>query len=207
MIMMNIPQQKNATRAAELLRRIGESLYGSRWQTDLSNAISVSDRSMRRWLSGQDQIPEGVWRDIRLNVESRWIDLRELEYQIRDQQKIVVYGFRRWNQVAGDFDVSPIKATKSYIERVGCEPIAGSEQYVEPWEIDSDGRYLVKEALSHPSVSDVMSTTEGYGFHILDENRAPEVTFEYADQQVATNMRRLLKEAIGKAARTTVHRR
>jgi hypothetical protein len=52
-----------------------------------------------------------------------------------------------------------------------------------------------------------MSTTEGYGFHILDENGAPKVTFEYADQQVATNMRRLLKEAIGKAARTTVHRR
>ena len=82
--------QKSTTRAAELLRRVGEKLYGQHWQTDLANAISVSDRSLRRWLSGQDDIPEGVWRDVRLLVGTRGIDLRELEHKIGDQQTIVV---------------------------------------------------------------------------------------------------------------------
>jgi hypothetical protein len=51
-----------------------------------------------------------------------------------------------------------------------------------------------------------MPTLDGYGFHVLDENRAPQVTFEYDDQQVAMNMRRLVKEALASGARTTVHR-
>ena len=193
--------------SAELLRRIGEKLYGSRWQTDLSNAIGVNDRSMRRWVSGEDRIPDGVWRDIRLHVESRWIDLRELDYQIKDSQKIAAYRFQRWNQAKGDFDISPIKATQDYINRVGCEITGASEQFVEPWEIDSDGRYVREKVEQQRSVSDVMSTTQGHGFHILDKNRAPQITFEYEDQETAIRMRRLVKEASGTAAQVTVHRR
>ena len=47
----------------QLLQDIGEQLYGPRWQTDLSRA-DVSDRTMRRWVSGEDSVPEGAWRDI-----------------------------------------------------------------------------------------------------------------------------------------------
>ena len=192
--------------SAALLRRVGEKLYGQHWQADLSSWISVGDRSLRRWLSGQDVIPDGVWRDLRLLVETSWIDLRELEYQIRDQQKILVHAFRKWNQGAGDFDVSPIKATKDYIARHRCEPIEGSEQYVEHWEIDSEGRYRPMEA-APLSVSDVMSMTDGYGFHILNEHKAPELTVVYTDERVAADMRRLVTEAVGKATQITVHRR
>jgi hypothetical protein len=192
---------------AELLRCVGDKLYGSRWQAELSTAIGVNDRSMRRWVSGEDRIPEGVWRDIRLLVESRWIDLRELEYQIRDCQKIAVYGFKRWNQSAGDFDISPIKATKHYIDRMRCEVIEGSEQFVDHWNIDDDGRYRFDQSEQQQSVSDVMSTTEGHGFHILDKHRAPQVTFEYDDQQAANNMRCLVREALSKASLVTVHGR
>ena len=202
-----INQGHNDHEGAELLRRIGENLYGPRWQTDLSNALGVNDRSMRRWVSGEDRIPEGVWRDIRLHVESRWIDLRELDYQITDRQRTLVYKFKTWNQMAGDFDISPIKATKDYIDRTKCEIIEGSEQLVEPWEIDKDGRYILEQAERQQSVSDVMSTTEGYGFNILDKNRTPQVTFEYEDQQTATNMRRLVREALGTAALVNIHRR
>lgn len=202
-----IQQEHNDHAGAALLRRIGEQLYGPRWQTDLSNAIGVNDRSMRRWVSGEDRIPEGVWRDIRLHVESRWIDLRELDYQIRDHRRIAVYRFQRWNQAKGDFDIAPIKATKDYIDRVRCEIIGGSEQFVEPWDIDNDGRYIREQTEQQQSVSDVMSTMGGYGFHILDKNRAPQITFEYEDQQTATSMRRLVREASGTATQVTVHRR
>jgi hypothetical protein len=55
----------------QLLQDIGEQLYGPRWQTDLSRAIDVSDRTMRRWVSGEDSVPEGAWRDIYGKLESR----------------------------------------------------------------------------------------------------------------------------------------
>ena len=32
---------------------IGEALFGARWQTDLARARGVSDRTVRRWASGE----------------------------------------------------------------------------------------------------------------------------------------------------------
>jgi hypothetical protein len=37
-----------------LLTRLGEALYGDRWQTQLAG---ISSRIVRRWVSGEAQIP------------------------------------------------------------------------------------------------------------------------------------------------------
>lgn len=47
----------------DLLRRVGEALYGPRWQTDLAQALAVNDRTVRRWVSGDDP-PQGVYDDL-----------------------------------------------------------------------------------------------------------------------------------------------
>jgi hypothetical protein len=65
-----------------LLRTIGEQLYGPRWQTDLSRDISVSDRTMRRWTSGEDDVPEGAWRDIYHRLDNRVTDLDRTKYRL-----------------------------------------------------------------------------------------------------------------------------
>lgn len=57
--------------SAELLRVAGETLYGSRWQTELARNLSVSDRTMRRWAAGGDSIPHGVARDLLRMCEER----------------------------------------------------------------------------------------------------------------------------------------
>ncbi len=49
---------------APLLRRVGEALFGLRWQSALAIELDVSDRTMRRWVSG-DPIPHGVWGELR----------------------------------------------------------------------------------------------------------------------------------------------
>jgi hypothetical protein len=49
---------------AGLLIACGEALYGSRWQTDLSEELEVADRTMRRWLAGDTPIPPGLWVDL-----------------------------------------------------------------------------------------------------------------------------------------------
>lgn len=42
---------------SQLLRDTGEALYGPRWQTELSRDLAVSDRTVRRWSAGVDDMP------------------------------------------------------------------------------------------------------------------------------------------------------
>jgi hypothetical protein len=48
----------------ELLREIGEAPFGTHWQIDLAHELGVAARSVRRWLSGQDEPRSAVWDDI-----------------------------------------------------------------------------------------------------------------------------------------------
>lgn len=68
---------------ALLLRQVGEVLFGASWQAELSAQISVSDRSMRRWASGQDPIPPGVWRDIHFVAESKWVTIKYFDEEVK----------------------------------------------------------------------------------------------------------------------------
>lgn len=68
--------------AALLLRQIGEVLYGPSWPAALSQKIDVSDRTVRRWASGQDPIPPGVWRDILDYARSQWLTLKYFDDQL-----------------------------------------------------------------------------------------------------------------------------
>jgi hypothetical protein len=44
----------------ELLRQVGEALYGDGWQAQLSREADIAERTIRRWLSGAMVIPAGV---------------------------------------------------------------------------------------------------------------------------------------------------
>jgi Fe-S-cluster formation regulator IscX/YfhJ len=55
----------------DLLREIGEALYGPRWQTDMADALGVDPRTVRYWLSGRQQPQPGVWNDLRTIAEER----------------------------------------------------------------------------------------------------------------------------------------
>src|SRR6185437_628966 len=48
---------RQANEQVALLSRVGEALYGGRWQTQLARALGVSDRQMRRWVSVEADIP------------------------------------------------------------------------------------------------------------------------------------------------------
>ncbi len=61
-----------------LLRACGEALFGSRWQTDLSEALDVDDRTIRRWLAGDSPIPMGLNIDLLRLLTERGADIDEL---------------------------------------------------------------------------------------------------------------------------------
>ena len=55
-----------------LLKQCGEALFGPRWQREMARALNVNDRTMRRWVAGDTQIPVSVLADLeRLLVERR----------------------------------------------------------------------------------------------------------------------------------------
>lgn len=47
----------------DLLRDVGEALYGSRWQSEIAKDLNVADRTVRRWMADA-VISDGVAADL-----------------------------------------------------------------------------------------------------------------------------------------------
>ena len=62
----------------KLLETAGEALYGPRWQSELARALDVSDRTVRRWVSGVDKVPPGVFVDLLRLTQERALTLDAL---------------------------------------------------------------------------------------------------------------------------------
>lgn len=54
-----------------ILTRVGQACYGRQWQTQLADALGVSDRTMRRFVAGDMDIPDGICDDLRLIIYDR----------------------------------------------------------------------------------------------------------------------------------------
>jgi hypothetical protein len=74
------------TDKTSLLHEIGKTLYGMRWQAALARDpyVSASERTMRRWASGEDAMPDGAWLDLARLLETRAINLRRFRKRISD---------------------------------------------------------------------------------------------------------------------------
>ncbi|MCI3131886.1 helix-turn-helix domain-containing protein [Phenylobacterium aquaticum] len=60
----------------EDLSEKGRVLHGARWQTALARDLSVTDRTMRRWLAGQSPIPDMVEAKVQGLLARRMSELR-----------------------------------------------------------------------------------------------------------------------------------
>lgn len=67
------------------LQRVGEALYGPRWQTDIARDLELSDaRRVRQWMAGERSIPAGVWADLAALVSRRQMLLAEVVGDLSD---------------------------------------------------------------------------------------------------------------------------
>lgn len=61
------------------LHEIGLALFGQSWQSDMARALGMSDaRRIRYWVSGEREIPSGVWDDLRAILRERGQRLTDL---------------------------------------------------------------------------------------------------------------------------------
>ena len=46
------------------LAMTGEALYGRIWQAQVAELLRIDSRRLRAWLSGERQIPDGIWTEL-----------------------------------------------------------------------------------------------------------------------------------------------
>lgn len=69
---------------SRLLVEAGEALYGPRWQSELARDLGVSDRTMRRWVAGTFDAPQGLYVDLLRLTQQRAAKLDELAERLQD---------------------------------------------------------------------------------------------------------------------------
>jgi hypothetical protein len=161
---------QEALLSKELLRRVGEFMYGEQWQAPLSRDLGVGERSMRRWMAGTDQIPSGVWRDLGSRLEIWHRTLGHLVGEVKHVSGLVeVYAFKVWDSQAGDMVQPRGKSTAERIARIGGEIIPGTEEWVPPSTIDAEGRMMLaaampeKEQRTAQELADMVASRIGVG--------------------------------------------
>lgn len=64
-----------ATLTPDALRRVGEALWGDKWQAALAAAWTVNDRTVRSWASGRLVFPAARIADLRDLAQQRGADI------------------------------------------------------------------------------------------------------------------------------------
>lgn len=70
---------------SRLLVEAGEALYGPRWQSELARDLSVSDRTMRRWVADTSSVPPGLYADLLRLTQERGATLKALAKRLRKE--------------------------------------------------------------------------------------------------------------------------
>lgn len=65
-----------------LLRLVGEALYGERWQSPLASDLGVSDRAVRYWISAVNPCPDDIGTRLLSVVVQKREAMGELEKTI-----------------------------------------------------------------------------------------------------------------------------
>ena len=69
----------------ELLRAAGEAFYGDQWVSPLARDLSVSARTIHRWVRGDNPIPSGVVCALWVDAERRVTTMTFLAQELRDR--------------------------------------------------------------------------------------------------------------------------
>lgn len=73
----------------ELLRLVGEALYGERWQAPIAADLGVSDRAVRYWISAANPCPDDLNERLLAIVVRKRESLAGLESIVVERLKLV----------------------------------------------------------------------------------------------------------------------
>jgi len=64
--------------SAKLILAVGPALGGRNWQSELADTLGINRRTIRRWLTGEDEPRPGVWIELLAIMRERQTHLGEL---------------------------------------------------------------------------------------------------------------------------------
>lgn len=57
--------------AGDLIMRVGESVFGLTWESDMAIALDVPENALRRWAKGEEPPKPGLYEELALFVAER----------------------------------------------------------------------------------------------------------------------------------------
>jgi hypothetical protein len=66
----------------DIVRDVGVLLFGPHWQRELAKALGVSDRNVRRWVSGEAKPPEDIGPRLLALIDARIVDLHTVRLRL-----------------------------------------------------------------------------------------------------------------------------
>jgi hypothetical protein len=180
--------------SSELLKRIGEFIYGDQWQAPLARDLDVGERSMRRWVAGTDPIPNGVWRELEIRLESIDGDLQYLIDEVKHASGLIeVHSFKVYDGRSGEMVQQPVKSTAERIARIGGYIVPGSAEWVPPWSIDTEGRVRTDLPAAPPAMQKVDAIARALW---VSDYRVNHVAWKDGDPQIKSLYRILAAAAM-----------
>jgi hypothetical protein len=156
----------------QLLQNVGEFFYGQEWQAPLARDLRVNERSMRRWLAGTENIPQGIWTDLSSKLKIYQNGLGILVNAVNTAASLIeVHAFKVWDSRQGDMVQARGKSTAARIKLIDGEIIPGSAEWLPPTRIDPEGRMILeshqKELRTAKEIGDMILAKLGVaGVHI-----------------------------------------
>lgn len=69
---------------SRLLVECGEALYGPLWQSAVARDLGVAVRTVQRWVSGERDVPQGLYLDLLRLTQERALALDDLAPRLRE---------------------------------------------------------------------------------------------------------------------------
>lgn len=69
--------------AATLITRVGEALWGKRWQSEMARALGVSKTTVQDWRQGRNAPRPGVWADLSRIADERHGELAQIAEMLK----------------------------------------------------------------------------------------------------------------------------
>ena len=68
----------------EKLIKAGHAAFGRNWQTELSERLDVNSRTVRHWVSGRNNVKDGVIEDVKLILLDRIEEIKEAKKEMEN---------------------------------------------------------------------------------------------------------------------------
>lgn len=129
-----------------MLEKTGVAFFGNQWQTDLAKALKVTSRTVRRWASGESDIPKNLANELQELAKYRNFDIKKAVAELTiDEHSLFVKSERFGVIEFHDSKETAMEWALRFFRPSKFKDVAVIPYFAVMWVIDSEtkaGRYF-----------------------------------------------------------------